>query len=127
MEIRTLPTEPAPKRAARAGAGRKRGPRPYFASVRTIINATERDMLTGVDLPVAALDQVEIPGGDVAYARWYRRTRRQLTEAGKLLAAEDGVSEPYLIGMDVRVGGMGSKSIVPVYELRFWHRNQKSN
>lgn len=123
---RTRFTEVAPvKRAARAGAGRKKGPRPYLDGVRAIVNKTSTS--GGATAPMTFKVDVEVPRGEVALAAFKRRARRQLTEAGKQVAIEQGAPEPYLIGMDVRRGGFGSKSVLPVYELRFWHRNQQSN
>lgn len=116
------------KRAPRAGAGRKPDPNPFIDLVREIANKRIPPSLPGGEWkPRTVMVEVTLAGGrdpDEEYARWYRKNRRQLTAAGKIVAKEKGAPAPYLISRDIRLGGMGTKSIVPVYELRIWHSNQ---
>lgn len=119
MTVENVITDPVPvKQAPRKGAGRRPDPNPFIADVRVI--AGKLNERTGQAMTVretGALDERE------TLKQYSARTRRQLTAAGKIVAAERGRDTPYLIGMNIAADehdGPGS------FVLTFWDREVRA-
>ncbi len=120
MTVETVITDPVPvKQAPRKGAGRRPDPNPFIADVRVIagkLNERTRQALT-----VRETFTLNAERGETLKQR-SARTRRQLTAAGKIVAAERGQTSPYLIGMHIAESG----DVPGVFVLTFWDREVRA-
>lgn len=125
MTVENVITDPVPvKQAPRKGAGRRPDPNPFIADVRVI--AGKLNPRTGQAMTVretGALDERE------TLKQYSARTRRQLTAAGKIVAAEHGRDTPYRIGMNVAVdfdSWSESQQAYTTFVLTFWDREVRA-
>jgi hypothetical protein len=124
MIVENIITDPVPvKQKPRQGAGRPKAPNPFLADVRTI--AGKLNERTGQAMAVRETFMLDAKHGETIAQR-RGRTRRQLTDAGKIVAAEHGRDEPYLIGMDISDTHTAPPGCEPVYALTFWDREVKA-
>lgn len=124
MTVETIITDPVPvPQKPRQGAGRPKAPNPFLADVRTI--AGKLNERTGQAMAVRETFTLYAEHGETVEQR-RGRTRRQLTDAGKIVAAEHGRAEPYLIGMDISDTHSAPPGCEPVYVLTFWDREVKA-
>jgi hypothetical protein len=124
MIVVPIITDPVPvKQKPRQGAGRPKTPNPFLADVRVI--AGKLNERTGKAMAVRETFTLYAEHGETVEQR-RGRTRRQLTDAGKIVAAEHGRAEPYLIGMDISDTHSAPPGCEPVYVLTFWDREVKA-
>lgn len=130
MSSETIITDPVPvKQKPRQGAGRPKAPNPFLADVRVI--AGKLNERTGQAMAVRETFSLDAERGETLDQR-RGRVRRQLTAAGKAIAAEHGRAEPYLIGMDISESGDAPNPFLPpalrepLYALTFWDREVKA-
>jgi hypothetical protein len=129
MTVETIITDPVPvPQKPRQGAGRPKAPNPFLADVRVI--AGKLNERTGQAMAVRETFTLDAEHGETIDQR-RGRTRRQLTDAGKIVAAERGRDEPYLIGMDITESGDAPNPFLPrgggqSYVLTFWDREVKA-
>ncbi len=110
----TFKTRPAPRQAARPGAGRKPIPHPFREMGATIVGKT----IDGA--PAAAVHRF-VAGDAGELAKLKNRFRRQLTRTGKELRPKS----PVTFNMRVeRVASVTAGQHFPGrYELIFWDRD----
>ena len=124
MIFETVITDPVPvKQKPRQGAGRPKAPNPFLADVRVI--AGKLNERTGQAMAVRETFTLDAEHGETIEQR-RGRTRRQLTDAGKVVAAEHGRDEPYLIGMDISESDDATPECGTLYALTFWDREVKA-
>jgi hypothetical protein len=124
MIVETIITDPVPvKQKPRQGAGRPAEPNPFLADVRTI--AGKLNERTGQAMTVRETFTLDASRGETLKRR-HGRIRYRLTAAGKIVAAERGRDEPYLIGMDISESYDATPECGTLYVLTFWDREVKA-
>ena len=129
MTVENIITDPVPvPQKPRQGAGRPAEPNPFLADVRVI--AGKLNERTGQAMAVRETFTLDASRGETLAQR-RGRVRRQLTAAGKAIAAEHGRADPYLIGMDISESADAPNPFLPrgggqSYVLTFWDREVKA-
>jgi hypothetical protein len=112
---------PAPQ-APRRGAGRRPDPNPFLDSVRAI--AGTLNDATGQALCARETLTLNAQRAETLKQR-SSHVRRKLTAAGKIVAAEHGRTDPYLIGMSISEND-AIPGCEPTYTLVFWDREVRA-
>jgi hypothetical protein len=124
MTVETIITDPVPvPQKPRQGAGRPKAPNPFLADVRVI--AGKLNERTGKAMAVRETFTLDASRGETLAQR-RGRVRRQLTAAGKAIAAERGRADPYLIGMDISESYDATPECGTLYVLTFWDREVRA-
>ena len=127
MTVENVITDPVPvKQAPRKGAGRRPDPNPFIADVRII--AGQLNERTQQAMTVRQTLTLNAERGETLKQR-SARVRRQLTAAGKIVAAERGQTSPYLIGMNIAVdfdSWSESQQAYTKFVLTFWDREVRA-